>query len=676
MEITADARGSPSRTASIAAMPTADPSAITGASGPSTAPKPSVPIAASATPGAWRHGRRRHAQPLARRVAAVARQEAAGDHDDQRAGHGQPDHEEPRRRRVAEAVRQVVPEPVLELVDEGEEQRRDERRRYADRRRQRDEAEVDGRGPWSGDMSSAGLTRRPYRLAERSSTRRRRVGGAVDLLRREAGEALVAAAISSSSSRGMTSCTSSKPSGARSSASCMTCSGPVAAVGEHDRASAARDARPRRRRARRGSAPAWRARVASASRVEDRLRGAVRADRIHRVRGVAEQRDAADAPARQRIAVDQRVLEDRAGAVDQRGHVEPVEAPVRERGAEVGDGRPGAFQSSRRRRVARRRGSSAIQLIVCSAVGSGRRDRVADELLVLVAGHDHRARRRGTARPRVVARHSMRPPYRTAPSSRVDAARGRVEWMPSAPISRSPRRWSTRRCRASRTCERRRSTPSPASLERRRPPGRRRRRRRRARSRDGVEQQQLQRAAVERELRPVVAGGAAARLAPDALAVAVEVDELGGLDGPARRVARARPRSASTRTACGSRLMPTPSGRISRAASKTRQREARARAAPARRSARRCRRRRRVPWAARVARSPLGVQDDDGLRLGEEVARPAPAFAADAARADAAEGRAQVALVEAVDEHMPGAIAAATRCARSRSRVQTMPASP
>ena len=42
---------SPSFTILAAATPTTEPSAISGASGPSTSPKESVPIAASATPG-------------------------------------------------------------------------------------------------------------------------------------------------------------------------------------------------------------------------------------------------------------------------------------------------------------------------------------------------------------------------------------------------------------------------------------------------------------------------------------------------------------------------------------------------------------------------------------------------------------------------------------------------
>ena len=54
---------------------------------------------------------------------------------------------------------------------------------------------------------------------------------------------------------------------------------------------------------------------------------------------------------------------------------------------------------------------------------------------------------------------------------------------------------------------------------------------------DGVEQQQLQLAAMDRDLRPAVAGGAPARLGADAVAEAVEVHELlpvgdaGRLDG-------------------------------------------------------------------------------------------------------------------------------------------------
>ena len=52
---TLSSRG-PSRTKSVIAIPTAEPSAISGASGPSTAPNARVQRAASATPGAYASG--------------------------------------------------------------------------------------------------------------------------------------------------------------------------------------------------------------------------------------------------------------------------------------------------------------------------------------------------------------------------------------------------------------------------------------------------------------------------------------------------------------------------------------------------------------------------------------------------------------------------------------------
>ena len=61
-----------------------------------------------------------------------------------------------------------------------------------------------------------------------------------------------------------------------------------------------------------------RERVGQAARVEDRLRRAVRADRIHRMRRIAEQRHAAVRPARQRIAVAHRILPELRRRRDQR----------------------------------------------------------------------------------------------------------------------------------------------------------------------------------------------------------------------------------------------------------------------------------------------------------------------------------------------------------------------
>ena len=73
--------------------------------------------------------------------------------------------------------------------------------------------------------------------------------------------------------------------------------------------------------------------------VEDRLRSAVGAHRIHQVGGVAEQRDASPAPVRQRIAVDHRVLQDQLVAGQQVADVEPAQVPV-------GEERQHVFQAS------------------------------------------------------------------------------------------------------------------------------------------------------------------------------------------------------------------------------------------------------------------------------------------------------------------------------------------
>ncbi len=57
--------------------------------------------------------------------------------------------------------------------------------------------------------------------------------------------------------------------------------------------------------------------------------------RQHRMRGVAEQGHAAEAPARQRVAIDHREFQHHFRGADQRRHVEPVEMPVGHGGQEV-----------------------------------------------------------------------------------------------------------------------------------------------------------------------------------------------------------------------------------------------------------------------------------------------------------------------------------------------------
>ena len=77
-----------------------------------------------------------------------------------------------------------------------------------------------------------------------------------------------------------------------------------------------------------------------------------------------------------------------------------------------------------------------------------------------------------------------------------------------------------------------------------------------------IEEQQLQRAPMDGDLRPAIARRQPARLLPDLLAERVEVAQLLRLH--ARRDQRIeQPESVNSRTACGSRLMPTPSARIS-----------------------------------------------------------------------------------------------------------------
>lgn len=81
-------------------------------------------------------------KPNQRRDTAVARQKEARKEHDARSSKRQADDQVPRRRRVAEPVRQVGPEPVLEVVDEREEQSGDERRRDADHGSEPDELEI------------------------------------------------------------------------------------------------------------------------------------------------------------------------------------------------------------------------------------------------------------------------------------------------------------------------------------------------------------------------------------------------------------------------------------------------------------------------------------------------------------------------------------------------------
>src|SRR5450631_1135887 len=61
--------------------------------------------------------------------------------------------------------------------------------------------------------------------------------------------------------------------------------------------------------------------------IQNGLGCAIGAARIHRMGGVAEQCEAAEAPAWQRILVDHRIFQDGVGAADEFRHVEPIESP-------------------------------------------------------------------------------------------------------------------------------------------------------------------------------------------------------------------------------------------------------------------------------------------------------------------------------------------------------------
>jgi hypothetical protein len=73
------------------------------------------------------------------------------------------------------------------------------------------------------------------------------------------------------------------------------------------------------------------------------------------VRGVTEKCRATVGPARQRVAIEHRELEDRQSGADPRGDVEPVEVPILERGQEFGERAAAAPARGRGRLVARQR---------------------------------------------------------------------------------------------------------------------------------------------------------------------------------------------------------------------------------------------------------------------------------------------------------------------------------
>lgn len=90
-------------------------------------------------PGGVGNRSRWSAETLERRVAAVAREEHARTDHDRRPTTGNPITQIPGRVRDADVVRQIGPQPVLELVDEREEPGRDQRGGNPDQRAQEDQ---------------------------------------------------------------------------------------------------------------------------------------------------------------------------------------------------------------------------------------------------------------------------------------------------------------------------------------------------------------------------------------------------------------------------------------------------------------------------------------------------------------------------------------------------------
>jgi hypothetical protein len=224
-------------------------------------------------------------------------------------------------------------------------------------------------------------------------------------------------------------------------------------------------------------------------------------------------------PARQRVAVDHRELVIGAGAAKQRRHIEPIPAPGLERTGEHIE-RDLLVPVALGRRVARhlQLGDPVDQRF--ALVGVASRDRVGHQLLVGVSGHHHAgAGQEGLAdggrAPQYPAGVARRPFVRIelAAHRRMNAV-GRDDGVgPLHP-------------RAAAVAIEQRDAGAVgidrdgflAAMHGLRPQALQR----------GLHQQHLQLAAVNRKLRHPIAGGQAARLAPDALAVPVEIADLGG----------------------------------------------------------------------------------------------------------------------------------------------------
>ena len=240
--------------------------------------------------------------------------------------------------------------------------------------------------------------------------------------------------------------------------------------------------------------------------------------------GVAEQRDPAERPPRQGVAVDHRVLPHPIGGDDECRHVEPVEAE----GVELSGrfGRIGeVFPVLGRHRSFVGDGDLDDPVDECATsvlVELG--DRVGDEAAAEVAGEDHRATRQqrrplGGAAPHRDAVPAGRALCRvqTASDHRMDAV------APDEDVAGDEPGRTVRADEAGPHAARGRVEPHEVLVGAHGVGAEPRH--------HGTMQHPEQFAAVDRQLRPAIAGGESARLAPDALAVLGVVHDLGGGDG-------------------------------------------------------------------------------------------------------------------------------------------------
>lgn len=264
------------------------------------------------------------------------------------------------------------------------------------------------------------------------------------------------------------------------------------------------------------------------------------------------------APARQRVLVDHRVLQDGVGGQDQRGHVEPVEVPVGEGGQEVLEA-PGAAPVAHRGLGRVDLGDPVHELAALVV------DVVADRV-------DHHLADGEPARAHHAAAREKGLPGRGA-SPHVDARIARRALVRIQLLAQ--RRVDAVAAHRDRAAHRRAAIgevhrhavgilfDAGAAVAALHAVG--------AQALQGfVQQHRLQVAAVDRVLRPVVARVLAGGLAEHQLAVLGEEDRL--LRAHAHGVERVeQAQLGQLAHRMGSRLMPTPSGRSSGTASYTRQ---------------------------------------------------------------------------------------------------------